>query len=46
VDPRPDARTLGYDERGNRRARLASGQVSVIVVIDEGAGIVITVWVE
>jgi hypothetical protein len=42
----PDAQTLGYDDRGNRRARLRFGGITVIVVTDEKAGFLITVWVE
>lgn len=41
-----DARTLSYDDRGNRRARLRHGEVSIVVVIDEEAGLVVTIWVE
>lgn len=39
-------RTLGYDDRGNRRVQLVHGGLSIIVVIDEDAGLLITIWVE
>lgn len=42
----PSAETVGYDDRGNRRARLALGRATVMVVVDESEGVVITVWVE
>ena len=42
----PDARTLGYDDRGNRRARLSVGGLALILVIDESRGLVITIWAE
>lgn len=40
------ARTLGYDDRGNRRVQLAHGELSIVVVIDDEVGLVITIWVE
>ena len=42
----PSAETVGYDDRGNRRARVALGETRLTVVIDEAQGIVITLWVE
>jgi hypothetical protein len=42
----PGSETVGYDERGNRRARMAVGATSLTVVIDEEEAVVITVWVE
>jgi hypothetical protein len=42
----PGAVTVGYDDRGNRRARMTIGTTSLIVVIDESQGSVITMWVE
>jgi hypothetical protein len=38
--------TVGYDERGNRRARMQVGATNLTVVIDEEEAVVITVWVE
>jgi hypothetical protein len=42
----PQAVTVGYDERGNRRARLTVGTTSLTVVVDEARGMIITLWVE
>jgi hypothetical protein len=42
----PRATAIGYDERGNRRARVAVGITSLILVIDEAHGVIITIWVE
>jgi hypothetical protein len=42
----PGALTVGYDDRGNRRARVTIGTTSLILVIDESQGSVITMWVE
>jgi len=42
----PRAETVGYDEQGNRRARLAIEATGLIVVIDKDRDTVITMWVE
>ena len=42
----PGAVTVGYDDRGNRRARMTIGMTNLIVVVDESQGSVITMWVE
>ncbi len=41
----PGAVTVGYDDRGNRWARMTIGTTGLIVVIDESQGWVITMWV-
>jgi hypothetical protein len=46
VENLPRSKTIGYDDRGNRRARLALGETELVVVLDEAAGVVITLWVE
>ncbi|MGH2664126.1 MAG: hypothetical protein ACRDH8_15270 [Actinomycetota bacterium] len=46
IEALPASETIGYDDRGNRRARLVLGGTGLTVVIDEAQGIVITVWVE
>jgi hypothetical protein len=38
--------TVGYDDRGNRRARVTLGRAGLIVVVDETQGVIITVWME
>jgi transposase-like protein len=38
--------TVGYDDRGNRRARVTIRTAGLIVVIDEAQGMIITVWME
>jgi hypothetical protein len=42
----PQAILVGYDDRGNRRVRVALGTIGLMVVIDEAQGVVITMWVE
>lgn len=42
----PGAKTVRYDERGNRRARIEIGTTSLTVVLDERDQTVITLWVE
>jgi hypothetical protein len=42
----PDAETLRYDERGNRRAGIQVGTTNLMIVIDESSQTVITLWVE
>ena len=41
----PVAETLGYDDRGNRRARVMIENTEVTVVVDETEDAVITLWV-
>jgi hypothetical protein len=38
--------TIGYDDAGNRRARLVVRGTTLTVVIDESEGVLITMWVE
>jgi len=42
----PQAVTVGYDDRGNRRARVTLGRAGLIVVVDEAQSVIITVWME
>jgi hypothetical protein len=37
--------TLGYDERGHRRVLTTVGSVELVVVVDDGADLIITLWV-
>jgi hypothetical protein len=45
IDGLPDGVTLGYHERGNRRVRMLVGAIEVVVVVDDTAGLVVTLWV-
>lgn len=45
VEALPAAETLGYDDRGNLRARVVVGDAGITVVIDEAEGFVVTLWV-
>jgi hypothetical protein len=45
LDALSDARRLGYDERGNLRVMATLGSAEVVLVIDEAAALVITMWV-
>jgi len=40
----PGGQTLGYDERGHRRVLIAMGSIEIVLVIDEEAGLIITMW--
>lgn len=40
----PGAETIGYDDRGNRKARVPMGDVRLTVVVDEAASVVVTIW--
>lgn len=42
----PGSETIGYDDRGNRRALVVLGETRLTLVIDEAQALVITVWVE
>jgi hypothetical protein len=46
IEALPAAETIGYDDRGNGRVRLAVGGTRLTVVMDESAGVVITLWVD
>jgi len=39
-----EGRTLGYDDRGHRRVLIEAGSTEIVVVIDEEAELVITLW--
>jgi hypothetical protein len=45
IDGLPDGETLGYHERGNRRVRILVGTIEVVVIVDDTAGLVVTLWV-
>ncbi len=45
IDALLEGGTLGYDERGNRRVRILLGTTEVVVVVDDTAGLVVTLWV-
>jgi hypothetical protein len=40
------AETIGYDDRGNRKARVMIGDTALTVVIHEAAEVVVTIWAE
>jgi hypothetical protein len=40
------ARTVGYDERGNRRVQVDVERTTFTVVIDEAQGVIVAVWLE
>jgi len=42
----PKAKTMGYDDRGNRKVQLVFGEARLTVVVDDAARVVVTVWVE
>ena len=44
IDALPEGHTLGYDDRGHRRERIVIGATEIVVVIDDEAGIMITLW--
>jgi len=46
LDALSRAETVGYDDRGNRRARVNLGTTALTVVIDEAQAAVVTLWVE
>ncbi len=41
----PGASTIGYDDRGNRKARVVVDGVTLTVVVDEERDVVVTMWV-
>jgi hypothetical protein len=45
IDALLEGGTLGYDERGNRRVRILVGTIELLVVVDDAAGLVVTLWV-
>lgn len=46
VESLTGAETIGYDDRGNRKARVMIGDTALTVVVDEAAQVVVTIWAE
>ena len=40
-----EGKTLGYDDRGHRRVLITVGSMEIVLVVDEGTTLIVTLWV-